>query len=501
MQLEKMTAQVRPRQPWEAVDLGFMMVQSWWGKILLNWVVITLPIFILINLLLPDNYIWAALIFWWLKPIYDRIPLHILSRTLFGEVESNKSIIKSIPGLIFSNMIKMLTYLRLDPSRSFNMPVWQLEKLKGQDRVERTRVLNKKVSSTAFGLMFMCILIEIIMFFSLIGLVLMFTPDYYTKEILTALAFEDKEYARWSGWVINGFIYISYLIVEPFYVAGGFALYINRRTQLEGWDIEIIFRQLANRVKNPSYISTAAMVLVICVSSMFMTPDHAMAEQTSVITNAEAKKAIDEIMATDDFKNKEVRKGWRWKDKPDDKEDKEKEKEEKSSDSWFDWSGISLGLGSIGELVLWIVVVALIGLAIMFYLRWSPISAGRSSKAKRDLPKSLFGLEITPESLPDDVGLTAMQLWKNNDPLKALSLLYRGALTTLVHRDGINLKGSATEGDCIRIVQANGQIIEQDSRTYFTNLTRTWQLAAYGHRLPDESAMLSLTQNWGQHFG
>jgi hypothetical protein len=33
------------------------------------------------------------------------------------------------------------------------------------------------------------------------------------------------------------------LFVEPFYVASGFALYLNRRVELEAWDIEQEFRR------------------------------------------------------------------------------------------------------------------------------------------------------------------------------------------------------------------------------------------------------------------
>ena len=37
------------------------------------------------------------------------------------------------------------------------------------------------------------------------------------------------------------------LALEPFYVAAGFALYLNRRTLLEGWDIELALRRIAER--------------------------------------------------------------------------------------------------------------------------------------------------------------------------------------------------------------------------------------------------------------
>lgn len=496
MQLEKMTARVRPRIPWEAVDLGFMMVQKWWGRIVINWIIISLPVFVLINLLSGSHFVLAAITFWWLKPVFERVPLHIISRALFGELEPNSKIIKAIPSLIFSNLIKSLTYLRLDPARSFTMPVWQLERLKGRKRSERARVLNRKVSTTTFGLLLMCLMIEFIMFLSLLGVVLMLTPDYYQQEIIKTLTFEDNQTANWAGWVINSFIYLCYLIVEPFYVAGGFALYINRRTELEGWDIEIVFRRLAQRLKQPATVSSAAVLLLAGLLALtgFPSVSHAQGGGSATISNAEAKKSIEEILATDEFKDTQTVTSWRRKDgtksqKPDD------------LDGSFNLSGLGAGFGLIGELLLWAMVVGLLILGIIAYQRWSPaMTPGRQSH-KQSKPKSLFGLEITPESLPDDVAAEAMKFWNQNEPLKALSLLYRGALTILVHRDGINLKGSSTEGDCIRIVQANGQMLASAQRHYFTDLTRTWQQAAYAHRLPGAEVMSVLAKNWGVHFG
>ena len=501
MQLEKMTAQVRPRKPWEAVDLGFMMVQTWWKNIALSWLILTLPIFIIINVLLIDHYIWAAIAFWWLKPIYERIPLHIISRALFGEVESLRNIIKAIPGLIFPHLIKSLTIFRFDPSRSFNLPIWQLEKLSGRDRAERSRVLKKVAGSNAFGLTFMCLIMEVIFFFSVLGLVFMFSPEYYTDAIGDALTPGSVNQVWWAGLVINSFIYIAYLIVEPFYVAGGFALYINRRTQLEGWDIEIAFRQLAQRVRQPHRYSSVALLLVaLAVGFVLPSVDSAYAEQTStntVLTNAEAKKTIQEIMARDEFNNKKIIKAWRNKNK----KDEEKEEEEEDDESSFNLDWLGLGIASIGEALLWLLAVGLVVLAIILYLRWSPVAASSSHRINKKLPKSLFGLEITPESLPDNVGQAAMDLWNNNDPLIALSLLYRAALTTLVHRDGINLRGSATEGDCIRIVLQHDGKLDEAGINYFKQLTTTWQYAAYAHRLPDASMMRDLSQRWTQHFG
>jgi hypothetical protein len=53
---------------------------------------------------------------------------------------------------------------------------------------------------------------------------------------------------EWFDYVELAFYAAAIAIVEPFYVAAGFALYLNRRTLLEGWDLELAFRRLAARL-------------------------------------------------------------------------------------------------------------------------------------------------------------------------------------------------------------------------------------------------------------
>ena len=526
MQLEKMTARIRPRKPNESMDLGIMLVQKWWGKIAFNWLVVTLPVFIVINYLLHEHYIWSIIVFWWLLPIFDRIPLHIISRTLFGEVESNKSIFKSLPGILFPNIIKMLTYLRLDPGRSFNLPVWQLERLRGNERSARARVLNKTSGGSAFFLTFMFIILELVVFFAMIQFAVWFTPEAYAEKIKDALNPFNIDNGDWAGLVINVFAYITFLIIEPFYVAAGFSLYINRRTQLEGWDIEIIFRQLAHRIAKPAQnIAGIVLVALILATGLLQSSTPAYADVLADpnftktltqgklgLTNAEARKSIDEILAQDDFNNKKIVTKWKKIKKETDEDEKSfwekifdwffgEEDDERERDNNNNYKGVGSGLGVLAEFFLWVIIAAAAAFAIFFVLRWAPTIRARENRIKRKkLPNSLFGMEITPESLPEDVGMAAMELWRQQKHLQALSLLYRGALTTLVHHHGINLKDSATEGDCIRVTHLYKERLSQNSVDYFKQLTLTWQKAAYAHRLPDEQEVTLLCGQWASHF-
>ena len=116
-------------------------------------------------------------------------------------------------------------------------------------------------------------------------------------------------------------------------------------------------------------------------------------------------------------------------------------------------------------------------------------------------PETLFGLDIRPESLPDDIPAAAWAFWEKGEPSQALGLLYRGALARLVQRDGAPVRASWTEGDCLRFVETTEERAGKGRVDYFTRLTRAWQSTAYAHRPPDRAAAEALVRHWNQHFG
>jgi hypothetical protein len=75
----------------------------------------------------------------------------------------------------------------------------------------------------------------------------------------------------------------------------------------------------------------------------------------------------------------------------------------------------------------------------------------------------------------------------------ALSLLYRGALSALVHRDRITVAPGDTEGDCLRAVRA---YCAAGTAQYFSRLVAHWQRAAYGGDPADEPVVRALCEEW-----
>jgi len=98
-------------------------------------------------------------------------------------------------------------------------------------------------------------------------------------------------------------------------------------------------------------------------------------------------------------------------------------------------------------------------------------------------------LDIRPESLPDNIGAAAQTLWDSGDHRGALSLLYRGLLSRLVHVHNIPIRDSSTEGDTLRLTATR---LGEDKRNYVTRLVRIWQHAVYGGQPPEEGSLYDL---------
>ena len=102
-------------------------------------------------------------------------------------------------------------------------------------------------------------------------------------------------------------------------------------------------------------------------------------------------------------------------------------------------------------------------------------------------------MNVSPESLPKDVVFAAREAWRVGDYQLSLSLLYRGAIASLIHRSDLPIEKGDTEGDCLRRVE-----VMRDTRfgPYFSELTRAWINVAYGKLQPDDGTMHHLCENW-----
>jgi hypothetical protein len=142
---------------------------------------------------------------------------------------------------------------------------------------------------------------------------------------------------------------------------------------------------------------------------------------------------------------------------------------------FFDW------LNDAGRWLVWLlgaVAVAVAAVRIRVLLLGAGGIGGRDTLA---LPTHVQNLDIRPETLPDDIGGAALALWQQGDVAAAMSLLYRGALSRLVHQHGVAIRASSTEGDCLRLA---GPQLAPPAQQYLQALVGAWRQTVYGAHPP-----------------
>ncbi len=244
-----MAAASRPRRPGESVDLGFHMARQWWRPLWGAWLLTVAPVFAAAAPGLAHYPGITFLALWWLQPLFDRVPLFVLSRCLFGDTPGWRQTLRALPRLWGRDLPGALLWRRFDPLRSFHLPVRQLERLPARQRWRRLHALGHGARQTAAGLTAASVLMQLGLLAALIMLIDILLPDKLSNEMGRGLFHTGVAPAPvWQAalWMLLVFLALS--AIEPFYVAAGFALYLGQRTRAEGWDVEITLRRLAARL-------------------------------------------------------------------------------------------------------------------------------------------------------------------------------------------------------------------------------------------------------------
>lgn len=255
MEIDRLSVAVRPRRDWEAMDLGFRLARACAGPLFVAWLAVLVPATLAIALVMYRIPEFAPLVLWWLKPLLDRAPLHVLSRAVFGEVPTARETLRALPAAAWNGLLASLTWRRIHSRRSFVLPVWQLEGSRGAAWRARVAVLSRRAGGGATWLTIACLHLELALNIGFYGLLWLLLPQSVEMDLRGMFTGEQPQ---WFEFVELAFFAGAVAIVEPFYVAAGFALYLNRRTLLEGWDLEIAFRRLAARLARRSEGEAAA---------------------------------------------------------------------------------------------------------------------------------------------------------------------------------------------------------------------------------------------------
>ena len=502
MQLEHISAVLRPRADAEAVDLGLAMVRRHAAGIYKAWFTLLVPLFAVLIALFPDNPSLVVFVVWWLKPIYDRVVLFYLGRALFGAPPTWREQMRAWPELLKNRPGLSLLWGRLSGARSFTMPVLVLEGLTGKAYRERTFLLKRHGGTTAFGFLQLFMLLELAVVLGLWAGIRFWLPEesmeWFTHTRLSLRHGIDPPPALL--WSVAGCYLAAVALLEPFYAGGGFGLYINSRTHLEGWDVDLAFRQLGARLRSLTTLPTLPPTVLLAAVGFFLSFACPAAVMAASVDRVEAKAAIEQVLKQPDFEE-HVEKNRTWEPdrsptppssgpQPEGWDWRWLESLWDTAASFFsgDWKDV------LPRLLLAIAVVAVAALAGWWlWKHWRSLTPRVVPKLRDRRPRTVMGLDVTPESLPEDLPATAWSLWEGGDPTAAIRLLYRGALAWLMDQGSLTIRGSDTEGDCLRHA---GLLPEAGRRRYFADLTAIWLASAYGHTLPPAGAMRELCDHW-----
>ena len=246
MQLNKLIVQTRVRSGWSAIDLGFSLARVFWLRACCVYLIAIMPIYAL-TLLLDKQHIYLPyLILWWFKPIFERPILYMISRELFSESMSIKRVFSDFWLWFKPSFFWIITWRRLSVYRGMTAPIMLLEQPDSSAYSKRASVLTSKFSSEAMWLTVVLYHIETFIYFAIIGLVALFVPEA-AYSLFEGLYSDDVQ----RNYYADIIYLISITVIAPLYVVAGFMLYISRRVELEGWDIEIIFRNWMTNYREP----------------------------------------------------------------------------------------------------------------------------------------------------------------------------------------------------------------------------------------------------------
>ena len=240
MQVDALAVRLRPRTPLEAADLGVRLCQGTARSIYPCYALVAVPLMVLAFASYEIAAWLPGLVIWWAKPWLDRTILYVLSRAAFGIATTPADVWRAQREVWWRQFPFTWTVRRLSPWRALTEPVYQLEgfsifKARARIRQIRNRVMGSALMMTSvFGLA------EIALSIAIFSLAFWLAPTGRAPQFDEFIAGEAPAFV--VLWVPLAYA-MTVLFLEPFYVASGFGMYLNRRAELEAWDIEQEFRR------------------------------------------------------------------------------------------------------------------------------------------------------------------------------------------------------------------------------------------------------------------
>ncbi|MCL1959619.1 MAG: hypothetical protein FWF68_08465 [Spirochaetes bacterium] len=413
---------------------------------------------------LPGNMQYFSwLILWMFRPLFDRIILHIISVRFFESSAGIKRLLHGLGKSLLRGLAGDLLWRRFSPLRSAMMPVRVLEprKKSGKENAQRRKLLKNGGINFCFFLTLWGIAVEITLLFGEI-IFFMLMADLFTNAGIsfTGEFWEKAEIYIFAAWCIN------YIIIETIYVCMGFSLYISSRINVEGWDLEIMFRGFAEKLKSKK---TAGVLVVLCLVCLLF-PVNIFALDLQNDTTEVPLEILQDILDSPDFGGEKDSWGIRFKN----------EHEPKNNFN-FDINPIMEKLRIIFAFILRFILIMLIAaFAVFLFLYARKLVNERNNAAKKTAASVLRGIPLLN---PDDLLEKAAYFFEHENLRLAWGYCTAAAILSWSLYRGLVFPPNATESDCAGMVKSM-TADNPDEAGAFCSLINDWVSFAYAGQLP-----------------
>ena len=458
---------LRSRSVWEAVDSGVLL---WRSNFVYFIPFFAVPVWVTaccLRLFSGELFFIPYFGLWWLKPLFDRLVLHIVSKRFLGS--SSQLNLKDLGSGISEmrrGLLGDLLWRRLSPGRAARMPVRVLERLGAKQFAQRKKVLEGGGINFCSLISVLGLALEAALLIGEILFVLMTTSLFFPTAV---------EYLEENKQIAEIFIFaafcFNYILVESLYVCMGFGLYINSRVEVEGWDLELLFKKFSRPL---------TIALLVCLLTVL--PFSAYSQSTGdfpddfPVADAQAILDLKEILASPDFGSE--REGWTIRFKDSDYDE--------LSDLDFE-AGLEKIRNLFGFMLRFFVVLIILAFAV-FVFYW--LIKNRRQIIRRELfAKKPFWLvkNRQPEMPWESAELLfskAEDFFRKGNLREAWAACFSGCLGAYALSCSVTFPPDATEYECLGLVREAADYGERD----FGEIVQNWILFAYADRPPDKRA-------------
>jgi hypothetical protein len=411
---------------------------------------------------MPDSWrIFEIAAIWWLKPLIDRLAIVPVGVLLFSPRSKRKAIVAPLLRSLRLDLLHDLTWRRFSPWRAYLLAARALEGTRGKVRRRRCKELlaESKGWVAALAAIFECVEW---------GIALACAVEL--DGLLTGVSMLETG-SSFSA-VLAATYALTVALVEPLFALSCFALYLNKRTIAEGWDLELRFKRLG----------AAQRKFLSFMLLLFLAPSWREARALDQGPGAAAFSSGARAALDDPVFGARPRTSRRIGLKEGFPAARADDREGKPADARpFLERFASEALRAMAALA----AIALVAVAIVASLRAFGSRGSRRGRA----PPAPLELEGAERELSLGEGLAeAERLWRSGEGRAALACAYRAAIGHGTRKLAWRLGDEATEGDCLREAARSGGGFARA----FARLAAAWSRLAWGGRAPSDEEFASL---------